>query len=136
MSEHDEQCNVVAWFKMQYPKYKDCIIAIPNGAHLAGSRVQRAKKMNRMKKEGLKPGCSDLFIAVPAGGKCGLWIEMKDHDKTKSAVKQNQWDHTNLMIKMGYAATWCAGFETAKIVIEKYMGQPGYYVAGVTVDTY
>ena len=119
--EHDETSAVVSWFKMQYPKYKDCIIGIPNGAHIAGHAGARKKKINKLKAEGMKPGCSDLFIAVPAGGKHGLWVEMKDVKKTPCSVKKNQLEHLDLMSEMGYEAIWCTGFDVAKAAITVYM---------------
>ncbi|MCK5611136.1 VRR-NUC domain-containing protein [Candidatus Pacearchaeota archaeon] len=122
MSEHDEQVALVSWFKTQYPKYKDCIIAIPNGAHLAGSPKQRARKIAKMKKEGLKNGVSDLFIAVPVGNKSGLWIEMKDTNKTRCSVSESQMAHLELMREVGYEAVWCAGFENARTAIYAYFG--------------
>ena len=121
MSEHHEQIAVVAWFKIQYPAFAECIIAIPNGAHLAGNAVQRARKMHRMKLEGFKPGASDLFIAVPRGTYHGLWIEMKGQGKTFSSVSQNQRDHLSKMSEMNYSAHWCAGADDAIKEIKQYM---------------
>lgn len=123
MSEHEEQCAVVRWFKIQYPKYADCVLSIPNGSHLAGSTIQRAKKMQRMKKEGLKIGASDLFFAIPTGRFHGLWLEMKDEGKTKDSVSVPQWEHITLMIQMGYEAKWAAGFNESREIIESYMRQ-------------
>lgn len=126
MSEHDEQCAVVKWFKMQYPKYKGCILAIPNGSVIAVGGWKDKHRFARLKwveSEGFKKGTSDLFIAVPAGDKHGLWIEMKNINKTLSSVTQEQLEHIELMREMGYAAEWCAGFDKAKTVIEDYMNE-------------
>ena len=121
MSEHTEQVAVVSWFKGRWPHFADCIIGIPNGAHIAGSVGQRAAKVNKLKAEGMKPGTSDLFIAVPMGNRCGLWVEMKNVNKTLCSVSQDQRDHLDLMRKVGYEAIWCSGFEVAKAAIEVYM---------------
>lgn len=123
MSEYNQQCTTVEWYKWQWPKLADCIMAIPNGAHLAGDSLQRAKKMHRMKKEGFKNGVSDLMIAVPRGTYHGLWVEMKDIGKTASSVTDDQMKHLQLMRKMGYRAEWCAGADAAMQVIAEYMNQ-------------
>jgi len=120
--ESREQSAVVSWFKRQYPLLKECILSIPNGAHLAGkSPEQRTRKMAKMKREGLKPGASDLFIAVPVHGKSGLWLEMKAKGITYCKVTQEQRDHIEMMKSVGYCAEWAAGFEQAVEIIKKYM---------------
>jgi len=96
-------------------------MAIPNGAHLAGTKLERAKKMHRMKKEGLKVGTSDLFIAVPRGIYHGLWVEMKDQGKTISSVSDDQMQHITDMRAQGYKAEWCPGSIAAQAVIAEYM---------------
>lgn len=121
MSEHDEQCAVVKWFKLTYPKYKECIISSENGATLAGTKMQRFAKIARAKKAGMKIGVSDLFIAVPNKNHHGLWIEMKDKGMTACKVSEPQRNHIELMRKMGYEAAWCPGFDRARIEIEYYM---------------
>lgn len=122
MSEHTEQVKLVSWFKRQYPHYAECIIAIPNGAHIAGSHLARAIKVKKMKDAGMKSGASDLFIAVPNDQKHGLWIEMKDAGKTQCSVSDEQQKHLDCMKVMGYEAEWCPGFESAKSVVINYLG--------------
>ena len=121
MSEYTEQCAVISWYRIQYKNYHGCLFAIPNGSFLAGGPAKRAMQMARLKKEGLKKGVSDLFLAVPAGGFHGLFLEMKDVKKTKCSVSSEQRDHIELMDKMGYGAEWAAGFEQAKNIITHYM---------------
>lgn len=35
-------------------------VAVPNGSHIAGSSVQRARKVNALKRTGMMPGFADL----------------------------------------------------------------------------
>ena len=121
MSEYNQQCTTVEWYKWQWPIFAGCIMAIPNGAHLAGDKIIRAKKMIRMKKEGFKNGVSDLLIAVPRGTYHGLWVEMKDVGKNITDVTDDQMKHLQLMRKMGYRAEWCPGADAAMQVIAEYM---------------
>jgi len=121
MSEHDQTKAVVAWFKRQYPKHAECLVGSANGSHIAGKRYQRKNKMDKLKAEGLKPGASDFFIAVPRSGKHGLWVEMKDVKLTWCSVKKNQREHMDLMNLMGYEAIWCAGADVAIAAIKVYM---------------
>lgn len=77
--------------------------------------------MNKLKSEGFKNGVSDLFLAVPMGGKSGMFLEMKAQKKTKSSVSADQKAHLELMGKMGYAADWAAGSEKAIRITKDYM---------------
>ncbi len=120
-NEHKEQAAVVPWFKLQYPRYKNHIIAIPNGAHLAGTVAQRAIKMRKMKAEGFKAGTSDLFIAVPKESFHGLWVEMKATGKTKCSVSDSQWEHIYDMRSVGYEAYPAYGQDHAMQIIKDYM---------------
>lgn len=121
MSERQEQIAVMDWFEKTYPKYYECLFSIPNGSQLAGNKAQRARQMNALKAEGLKPGVSDLFLMVARGGYHGLFIEMKDKGKTKCSVSDTQWEHIRAAREQGYMAEWCAGFDKAKDLITEYM---------------
>lgn len=121
MSEHNEQVALMNWWAGRYPKYYECLFAIPNGAILAGNATSRARQMNYLKAEGFKPGVSDLFLMVAREDYNGLFIEMKDKGKTKCSVNTNQLEHMNCAIEQGYMAEWCAGFEEARELIDSYM---------------
>lgn len=121
MSERDQQIAVMDWWAKAYPKYYECLFSIPNGAQLAGGKAARARQMNALKAEGLKPGVSDLFLMVSRHGHHGLFIEMKDKGKTKCSVSQSQWEHIHRAREQGYKAEWCAGAEQAINTIEEYM---------------
>lgn len=96
----------------------DFLIAIPNG----GKR--KLKEASRMKAQGVKAGVSDLFLALPANGACGLWIELKaPKTATTKAGKpsQSQIDWLERMSQVGYAARLCYGWEAAKVTIQEYL---------------
>lgn len=120
MSESDCQKQIVQWFRLQYPD--KLIIAIPNGSWLSGDARRRAILMNKMKREGLVVGASDLFIASPSGPWHGLFLELKDDGKTWCHVTKPQRAFMEIVKKHGYAATWSTGFENAKDEIENYFG--------------
>jgi hypothetical protein len=71
--KHEEsrlQSACVEWFRYQYPKH--VLFAIPNG----GARSAVTGRI--LKREGVLPGVSDLFLMCPnAKGAHGLFIEMK-----------------------------------------------------------
>lgn len=123
MSEKDHQITVVDWFNAEYPQYKGCLIAIPNAQVLSymGSKARIARMYNSLIRQGMKPGASDLFLAVPTQDFHGAWIEMKDEGKTKCSVSQAQLNHLDLMAKMGYFSVWCAGSKEAIKTIAGYI---------------
>jgi hypothetical protein len=69
--EHELQKACITWFRLQYPKFKLNLFAIPNGGH------RHRLTAKKLKAEGVVSGVSDLFLAVPSGGSHGLFIEMK-----------------------------------------------------------
>lgn len=99
-------------------KLHDYLIAIPNGAHLAGTKMQRQRKMAVMKAEGLKVGTPDLFLAIPVGKKGGLWIEMKSE---KGKPSDNQIMMIDRLQKVRYECVIAYGWVEAKEAIEKYL---------------
>ena len=77
-TEHEEQREVVKWFRRKYGPVR--IFAIPNGGFR--SRATAA----RLKAEGVSPGVPDLF--VPAHN---LWIEMKRVKGGVVSPEQKDW---------------------------------------------
>lgn len=119
--EDDHQKALMQWAKVTRLRgiiVADFLIAIPNG----GKR--KLKEAARMKAQGVKAGVSDLFLALPANGACGLWIELKaPATKTSKAGKpsQSQIDWLERMSQVGYAARLCYGWEAAKVTIQEYL---------------
>ena len=119
-SESQEQTVVIRWFDLQHAAYKGRLVAVPNGAHLAGSGRQRAMKMARMKAEGLRPGFPDLFLPVPAQGFHGLAIEMKRQKGSTTSREQLDW--LNWLAEQGYMTALCKGAQAAMDTINSYLG--------------
>lgn len=120
-SESQEQITVVRWFDLSHRDLKGRLIAVPNGAHLAGSGKQRAAKMARMKAEGLRPGFPDLFLPVPAHGFHGLAIEMKRQKGSTTSREQIEW--LNWLAEQGYMTALCKGAQAAMDTINSYLGE-------------
>lgn len=121
MTERQEQITTVTWFRLQYKKYANCLMSIPNGAFLHGNEKQRKRQMSALKAEGLVNGVSDLFLMASRGGYHGLFLEMKDKGKTKSSLSDAQKEHMILAREQGYAARWASGADEAIKIIDEYM---------------
>ena len=113
--EHNIQVAVVQSCRLLERKYPElrCLMAVPNG----GKRhISVAVKLKR---EGVKSGVSDLFIALPIKGYShGIWIELKAPDGVLSA---NQKDFLELMQWAGFKAIVCYGAQEAIDAIIAYM---------------
>jgi hypothetical protein len=77
-SEHEEQRELVKWFRQTYRGVK--IYAIPNG----GFRGKASA--GRLKAEGVLKGVSDLHIP-----EWNLWIEMKREKGGRLSPEQKRW---------------------------------------------
>ena len=107
-TEHEEQRNLVRWFRQTYGLVGVRIFAIPNGSQR--SRTTGA----RLKAEGVSAGVPDLFI--PA---FSLWIEMKRSEGGSVSAEQRDW-HTYLR-SIGHTVLVCRGFSHAREEIEAFV---------------
>ena len=102
-TEHEEQRELVRWFRQTYSG--TLIFAIPNGG------ARNLATASRLKAEGVVKGVPDLF--VPAWE---LWIEMK---RVKGGVVSVEQDEMHLYLRsVGYQVMVAKGFEDAKQQIE------------------
>lgn len=76
-AESQLQRACVRWFRIQHRQHSRLLFAIPNGALLQGTKIDRAKQWHALEREGAVAGAPDLFLAIPARGFHGIFIEMK-----------------------------------------------------------
>jgi len=118
--EHHTQVACVNWFSMQYPKYKDLLFAIPNGAFLHGEKTQRIKQWKKLEAEGAKKGVPDLFLAFPNHRYHGLFIEMKS---AKGTLSSDQKHYVQLLSSHGYDVCICKSVDDFMNVINSYLSK-------------
>lgn len=125
--EDKEQEAVIEWASWhQTPdghSIADHLIAIPNEGKRSG------KLGKAMKRRGLTPGASDLFLAIPRGTMHGMWIEMKKQrqhfrgqKEAENAFSKDQRGFQSLMRTMQYEVACCYGAEEAINRICTYLG--------------
>lgn len=118
-TEHDLQTSCVTWFRNKYRQLAAHLFAIPNGADLGGhDRIARARRWQKLEREGAMPGVADLFLAVPSGNLSGLWIEMKTARGKQSQV-QRQFEMN--MVRAGYGYAMPKSREEFQQVVERYL---------------
>lgn len=131
MSEHDEQAALFTWAKIWSDRIPELelLFAIPNGQKCGAgiSQMRKINTINKLKREGLKPGMPDLCLPVVAKyyrkeGKVDsilvnsiLFVEMK-YKKGKLSDDQNE--KVDILWKAGHfvsiAYTW---YEAAKTIL-------------------
>ena len=113
-TEHDEQVALIDWWNaVAAPEYRELLMAIPNG----GERNALVGK--RLKAEGVRRGVPDLFLAIPAEGCHGLWIEMKKAGGGMTSKDQKAM--LALLRGQGYKAVVCHGWTAAMLEICTYL---------------
>jgi hypothetical protein len=65
-------------------------VHVPNGSHLAGDRVARAKQMAALRKDGLRPGFPDLILFGRQPDEIGF-IEVKREIGNDLSEDQEDW---------------------------------------------
>lgn len=114
-SEHQEQCTVIAWWRLQHELYElpeFALTAIPNGG--ARDAITGA----RLKAEGVRRGAPDLILAKPKGAYHGLLIEMKAVDGRESTEQR---DYGTYLNGAGYKFAFCYGATSAIETIKEYL---------------
>lgn len=96
---------------------KSCSFHIPN----EGKRTPQMGYL--MKRMGMRPGVSDIFVAYPTLKYHGLFLELKAATKTGTyrTPTPAQLVFIEDMKKQGYAAEVCNGADAAIALIKKYM---------------
>lgn len=112
--EHAEQKALFAWWRVQHKDIAHLMFAIPNG----GARTARTGAM--LKDEGVRAGVPDIFLAMPAGGYHGLWIEMKR--RAGRPASQEQAFMLAAFRSQGYDTATCYGWDEAREKIQSYLG--------------
>jgi hypothetical protein len=113
--EESEQIALFQWAAMMESKYPELRLlhAIPNGGH------RHKATAARLKAAGVKAGVPDICLPVARGDWHGLYIELKV-GKNKLTEAQRRWKDD--LIRYGYLALVCYGWEEARDVIEWYLG--------------
>jgi hypothetical protein len=113
--EHQNQYALTSWWAIKHKSYKlpeFSLFAVPNGG------ARNAVTGAILKREGVRKGVPDLFLAVPNETYHGLFIEMK---ATKGVISKDQQafiDHANAQ---KYKAVICYDWQSASDLIVNYL---------------
>ena len=114
--EAGEQIALFQWARLMEGKHPELALLfhVPNGTSLKGGAVEGA----HMKAQGVRAGVPDLCLPVARGGYHGLYIELK---AAGGRLQDTQRAWIGALMKQGYKAIVCYGFESAKTEIEQYI---------------
>lgn len=111
-NEHRLQAACVRWYRLQYPKMKHNLFAVPNG----GKRD--AVTASKLKEEGQLAGVADLILLKSNRFYGALLIEMKTKTGRQSEL-QKEWQQK--IINDGYKYVVVRSIEDFKRVVDQYL---------------
>lgn len=116
--EHYDQVRVFYHFSISDNIIYNSLVSVPNG----GKR--HTKTAVGLNAEGLKAGYPDMQLDIAKGGYFGLRLELKQADKKKGRVSDQQQARLGLLHDNGYYSVIAWGHAQAIRVIELYMLLP------------
>lgn len=114
--EHDEQVLLMKWWELACKGFgiaNECLFAIPNGG------LRNVVTACNLKREGVRAGVPDIFLAVARGEFHGMFIEMKK--KKGGRVSEAQKRVGGVLIGRGYFVCICHGWDEARSKICWYL---------------
>lgn len=111
MTEKDEMIALFDW-----ASYRPDLRLMYHITNEGRRSVQHTQSLLR---QGMKPGVPDICLPVAKGRYHGLYIELKRKYGGRTSPEQKAWQAA--LLKEGYAACVCKGFEEAKETIDWYM---------------
>lgn len=116
MSEHDLQVTVFDWIELEKARIPELghIFAIPNGGH------RHPSVGAKMKREGVRAGVPDCFLAIPKGKYHGLFIEHK-WGKNQLTLDQKVW--RSKLERYNYMYLVSRSFEETQDNLLGYLGE-------------
>jgi hypothetical protein len=118
--EHEHQKALIHWWAFEANRRgldARTLMAIPNQGRGGGWR--QARRGAYMKQEGLRAGVPDLFLAIPAQGYHGLFIELKSE---KGRLSDAQDEMIRILMAHGYVCRVARGWTEAQEAIIGYLG--------------
>lgn len=114
-----QQCAI---HKDKYPELASPLFfAIPNGGSRGDSAHTAKIQGGKLKGEGVKPGVSDLFLAVPRGQYAGFFLEMKKLRGKGVGPSKEQLEFIDLVKSQCYYATVAYGWQEAWNELVNYL---------------
>jgi hypothetical protein len=111
-AEQIDHINIINWFNHEFPDLEE------DFHHFANERKCSVMQGRTLKRMGVKKGVLDFFLALPANGKYGLWLELKV-GKNQPTAEQKDFAWRKMM--RGYEVSFVWGFEEAKVSILSYL---------------
>lgn len=111
-TESSLQKACVRWYRLQYPRLRSLLFAVPNGG--ARSAVTGAI----LKSEGVVAGVADLLLLVPSKDYHGLCIELKTA-KGRQSARQKMWQ--DAVEAQGYRYALVRSFDEFRALINGYI---------------
>lgn len=118
LKEKDIQKALIEW--SQYVPCRthggyifDYLFATPNGGY------RKLLEAVELKRQGVKAGVPDLFLALPSKGHHGLFLELKRDNKCKVTEAQNCF--IERMKLVGYEAFVAYSLDEAISIIQNYL---------------
>jgi hypothetical protein len=114
MREHDIQAAFIQWAANHPDPRTGMIFAIPNGG------LRSPKTGATLKREGVRAGVPDLFLAAPSAGYHGLFIEFKTE---KGRVSGDQKNWIRALRDQKYKVALCRSLEDAIGITQSYLSE-------------